>query len=413
MDVHRTEKIWLGPNKQIGQLCHLSKNLFNEANYLVRQEFLKTGRWIRFNELRSSLKNSLNFKGLPAQTAQETLRIVHFSWQNYFRASNDYKINPTKYLSEPRFPKYKEKYGEFILVFSNQQVRIKDGIFKLPKGIIEVQTRLSNDTKFTGARIIPMGVGYELQISYKKEVKSREEETKETNEKERPSRVLGNDLGLVNLIAMTNNIGAPPIVFKGGPVKSINQYYNKRKAVLQSQYAKQGIRTGKKLQKLTLKRNRKIDCYFHLVSRLVVWYCLMLDIDTIVLGRNKDWKLGIRLKKQTNQNFVFVPYYRLLHMIRYKAEEAGIKVIEVEEDYTSKCSFLDLESIGYHDEYKGKRIKRGLFRTAQDILINADVNGAFNHIRNAVPNALDEFMEKFMADGIEGVRIHPVRAVLD
>jgi len=413
MEVHRTERIWLGPNTQIGQLCHLSKNLFNEANYLVRQEFLKTGRWIRFNELRSTLKNSSNFKGLPAQTAQETLRIVHFSWKNYFSTSKDYKINPTKYLSVPRFPKYKEKNGEFILVFSNQQVRIKNGIFKLPKGILEVKTRLSDETKFTGAKLIPMGVGYELEIIYKKEVKLKEEDAKETNEKEPPSRVLGNDLGLENLIAMTSNIGAPPIVFKGGPIKSINQYYNKKKAELQSQYAKQGIKTGHKLQKLTLKRNRKIDCYFHLVSRLLIWYCLMLDIDTIVLGRNKDWKQGIRLKKRNNQNFVFVPYYRLLHMIRYKAEEAGIKVIEVEEDYTSKCSFLDRESIGYHEEYKGKRIKRGLFRTAQGVLINADVNGAFNHIRNAVPNALDEFMEKFMADGIEGVRIHPVRAVLD
>jgi putative transposase len=102
-----------------------------------------------------------------------------------------------------------------------------------------------------------------------------------------------------------------------------------------------------------------------------------------------------------------------LHTIRYKAEEAGIRVIEVEEDYTSKCSFLDRESIGYHEDYKGKRIKRGLFRTAQGILINADVNGSFNSTIKAVPNALNEFMEKFMADGIEGVRIHPVRAVLD
>ena len=139
----------------------------------------------------------------------------------------------------------------------------------------------------------------------------------------------------------------------------------------------------------------------------------MLDIDIIVLGRNKYWKQSIRIGKRNNQNFVFVPYYRLLHMIRYKAEEAGIRVIETEEAYTSKCSFLDRESIEYHDEYKGKRIKRGLFRTAQGILINADVNGSFNSTIKAVPNALDEFMEKFMADGIEGVCIHPVRAVLD
>jgi len=424
MEVPRTESIWLGPDKDLGVLCHLSKNLFNEANYKVRQEKFATGRWVRYYELWTALKNSPNYKGLPAQTAQQTLRAVDACWKAYRMAMEDYLINPEKYLGMPRFPKYKKKDGEFILIFSNQQVRLRDGIFKLLKTIrLEVKTRLPKGTKLTGARIIPRGVGYMLEITYDKEVKEKRVQEKEnpidseivndSKELAKPCRTLGIDPGLENLLATVNNIGVPPIVFKGGPVKSINQYYNKRRAELQSQYARQGIDTGPKMQELSLKRNRKINCFFHLVSIRLILYCKMWEIDTIVLGRNKLWKQGIDLGKRTNQNFVNIPFYKLYQMIKYKAEDAGIRVIEIEEAYTSKCSFLDWESIEYHEVYMGKRITRGLFRSAKGILINADLNGAYNHMRNAIPESMEKLKAKVMADGIEAVGIHPVRAVLD
>jgi len=424
MEVPRTESIWLGPDKGLGYLCHLSKNLFNEANYIVRQEKFATGRWVRYYELWTALKNSPNYMGLPAQTAQQTLWTVDACWYAYYMAMKDYMVNPEKYLAIPRFPKYKKKDGEFILVFSNQQVRLKNGMFKLPKAIgLEVRTRLPNGTKITGARIIPRGIGYMLEITYDKEVKEKRVQEKESpiegeiendpKEQAKPCRALGIDPGLNNLLATVNNIGVPPIVFKGGPVKSMNQFYNKRRAALQSQYARQGIETGPKMQKLSLKRNRKINCFFHLVSYLVILYCKMWDIDTIVLGRNKLWKQKIDLGKRTNQNFVNIPFYKLYQMIKYKAEEAGIRVIEIEEAYTSKCSFLDWESIEEHEVYTGKRISRGLFRSAKGILINADLNGAYNHLRNAIPESMEILKAKVMADGIEAVGIHPVRAVLD
>ena len=424
MEVPRTESIWLGPDKGLGYLCHLSKNLFNEANYIVRQEKFATGRWVRYYELWTALKNSPNYMGLPAQTAQQTLWTVDACWYAYYMAMKDYMVNPEKYLAIPRFPKYKKKDGEFILVFSNQQVRLKNGMFKLPKAIgLEVRTRLPNGTKITGARIIPRGIGYMLEITYDKEVKEKRVQEKESpiegeiendpKEQAKPCRALGIDPGLNNLLATVNNIGVPPIVFKGGPVKSMNQFYNKRRAALQSQYARQGIETGPKMQKLSLKRNRKINCFFHLVSYLVILYCKMWDIDTIVLGRNKLWKQEIDLGKTTNQNFMNIPFYKLYQMIKYKAEEAGIRVIEIDEAYTSMCSFLDWESIEHHEVYMGKRISRGLFRSAKGILINADVNGAYNHMRNAIPESMEKLKQKVMADGIEAVGIHPVRAVLD
>ena len=422
MDVHRTESIWLGPDKGLGHLCHLSKNLYNEANYLIRQEKFSTGRWVRYYELWTNLKNSPNYQGLPAQTAQQTLRIVDACWRAYQIAMEDYTVNPEKYFAMPRFPKYKRKDGEFILAFSNQQVKLRNGMLRLTNGIIEVRTRLSKGTKITGARIMPRGVGYNLEITYDKEVKEKRVQEKERTiegemandpkEQARPCRALGIDPGLNNLLTTVNNIGVPPIAFKGGPVKSINQFYNKRRAELRSQYARQGIETGPKMQKLSLKRNRKINCFFHLVSYLVILYCKMWDIDTIVLGRNKLWKQEINLGKRTNQNFVNIPFYKLYQMIKYKAEEAGIRVIEIDEAYTSMCSFLDWESIEHLEVYMGKRISRGLFRSAKGILINADVNGAYNHMRNAIPESMEKLKEMVMADGIEAVGIHPVRAVL-
>ena len=422
MDVHRTESIWLGPDKGLGHLCHLSKNLYNEANYLIRQEKFSTGRWVRYYELWTNLKNSPNYQGLPAQTAQQTLRIVDACWRAYQIAMEDYTVNPEKYFAMPRFPKYKRKDGEFILAFSNQQVKLRNGMLRLTNGIIEVRTRLSKGTKITGARIMPRGVGYNLEITYDKEVKEKRVQEKERTiegemandpkEQARPCRALGIDPGLNNLLTTVNNIGVPPIAFKGGPVKSINQFYNKRRAELRSQYARQGIETGPKMQKLSLKRNRKIDCFFHLVSKLLIWYCLMWKIDTIVLGRNKLWKQEINLGKRTNQNFVNIPFYKLYQMIKYKAEEAGIRVIEIDEAYTSMCSCIDWESIEKHEVYMGKRIKRGLFKSAKGKLINADLNGAYNHMRNAIPESMEKLKEMVMADGIEAVGIHPVRAVL-
>ena len=417
MPFPRSEIIWLGPNEMFGHLAHLSKNLWNQANYVIRQEMFTTGRMIGFRELRGSLKNSPNYKSLPAQTAQYTLLMVEAAWYAYHKAHDDWKLHPEKYLAEPRFPKYKAKDGQYIVGFTNQQSKLKDGVFTvLPKLLgLNVRTRLPNGTKISGARVIPKGVGYQFEITYEKEVKIKKKKVKiELDEKDGTykgplnPRILGLDAGAENLLATANNIGTPPILFKGGPVKSVNQYYNKKKAKLQSQYAVQHIGTGPAMQRLSLKRDRRINDYFHRVTKLVVLYCKMWEIDVLVIGRNKNWKQGINLGARNNQMFVYIPFYRLWKMLKYKAEEAGITVIEVEEDYTSICSLLDRESIEHHEVYMGKRIKRGLFRTAKGGLINADVNGAGNTIRKVFPNAMD----KVIADGIEGVSISPIRAVV-
>ena len=389
MNVIRTEQIWIKGDENIQNLCHISKNLYNEANYIVRHEFFKTKRWIRYNELYKLLKESENYRALPAQTAQQILKIVDRIWKSFFNATNAWKEKPEKFNEMPRPPKYKKKDGVFILIFTNQQVKVKGDWLIFPNVVgLRLKTRIKERIK--EVRIIPKGVGYVVEIVYEKEVDVVERDK---------SRIAGIDLGVRNLVTIANNIGEAPIVVKGGVVKSINQFFNKEMARLQRIYAKQGIKTSKRMKKLSAKRERKLKDFFHKVSKFVAEWCAKRNIGRLVIGYNKEWKKGVNLGKKNNQNFVQIPFWALIQQIKYKAEERGIEVILVEEDHTSKCSFLDCEPIE-HREYIGRRL-RGLFKSARGI-INADVNAAYNIIRKAIPEA-------FEADGIEGVGLHPVR----
>jgi putative transposase len=249
-----------------------------------------------------------------------------------------------------------------------------------------------NDIDLREVRIVPNGINYVCEIVYKKEIEINNITS---------NRIIGIDLGINNIITIANNIGSEPIVIKGGIIKSIIQFYNKEKARVQSIYDLAKIKYGGKLKRLDLKRNNKIKDYFHKLSRFVVNYCETNNISTIVIGYNPFWKQKSNIGKKNNQKFVQIPHSKLIQMIKYKAEALGIDVIMNEESYTSKCSFLDNESLEHHNKYLGKRIKRGLFRTSGGKIINADVNGALNIIRKAIPKAF--------ANGIEGIGLYPRR----
>ncbi|WP_246843995.1 IS200/IS605 family accessory protein TnpB-related protein [Hydrocoleum sp. CS-953] len=195
-------------------------------------------------------------------------------------------------------------------------------------------------------------------------------------------------------------------MINGRPLKSINQYYNKVKSFLQSQLRKN--QSSLRLKKLCNKREFKINDYLHKASRLIINTLINQKIGTMIIGHNEDWKQKINLGKRNNQNFVSVPYNKLIEMLSYKAKMVGINVIITEESYTSASSFIDNDLIPVYKKgeknqvtFSGKRIKRGLYRTASKRLINADVNGSLNIMRKAVPNVFDY--------GIEGVVVHPVR----
>lgn len=400
MKVKRTEQIWLKPSAELSRLCHLSKNLYNKANYIVRQELFNTGKWIRYNQLAFQLKTSENCKHLPAQTLQQVLKYLDRNWKAFFNATKQWKSHPEKFYEMPRIPKYKKKDGEFMLIFTNQQAKIKDSLLILPKKakdvIGKIKTRIKE--KLREIRIIPRAVGYVLEIVYEKTINAP---------KRNESRIAGIDLGVRNLVTIANNIGKQPIVVKGGVAKSMNQYFNKENARLQSIYDQQKIKTEIKSKKLFVKREKKMHDYLHKVSRGVISYLIGNDIGKLVIGHNDNWKQRVNIGRRNNQAFVTIPFYKLIHMLQYKAEEEGIEVIIQNESHTSKCSFLDNESVEHHTKYVGKR-KNGLFRTRFGYIINSDVNGALNIIKKAVPNAFPNGR----ANRIEDAVSHPLRLVI-
>ena len=190
------------------------------------------------------------------------------------------------------------------------------------------------------------------------------------------------DLGINNLATLVSTTHAP-ILYNGKPIKSINQYYNKRLAELKSKQDLSGSKrkTTNRINRLTLKRFSKIKDYMHKISREVTNQLVSNGVTTLVVGYNKGWKQDANLGKQTNQKFVQIPFLMLLNMLKYKCALAGIHVVEKGEAYTSKCSFIDDEAIQKHEDYQGKRVKRGLYRSSNGTLINADINGGYNILK--------------------------------
>ncbi|WP_372370248.1 RNA-guided endonuclease InsQ/TnpB family protein [Candidatus Uabimicrobium sp. HlEnr_7] len=214
------------------------------------------------------------------------------------------------------------------------------------------------------------------------------------------NKIAGIDIGLNNLAAITSNQkDFTSVLINGRPLKSINQFFNKKRSCLMSYIGNKG--TSRRIEKLTYKRNCVVSNYLHQSSRYIIKLLVEKSIGTLVIGKNDDWKQQINIGKRNNQNFVSIPHSQFVNQLTYKAQLAGIEVLIQEESYTSKCSFLDSEPIKKHQNYLGRRVKRGLFRSKQNILLNADINGAANIIRKAIPNAF--------ANGIEGIVVFPKR----
>ncbi|MFW9997724.1 MAG: RNA-guided endonuclease InsQ/TnpB family protein, partial [Candidatus Odinarchaeota archaeon] len=215
--VQRVERIWIKTDPHISNYCHVAKNLYNETNYVIRQWFFKHGEWLRYtalNWLLKDIKQSENYKQLPAQTAQQTLRQLESNWKGFFAAIKDWKKHPDKYPGRPKLPNYLKKNGEFLLLFTNQQVKLKDGYIHFPRKTgLRLKTRLPDSTNVSGARIVPKGTGYIVEIIYKKDVPPL---------KMQANRIAGIDPGMDNLVTLVNNTGKVPVVIKGKKIKSLN-----------------------------------------------------------------------------------------------------------------------------------------------------------------------------------------------
>ena len=374
---------------QIDELAFKSKNLYNAANYVIRQSFIYGWNYVNYNEMNRLMKSHEAYKALPAKVSQQILMVLDKNWKSFFEAVKAYKADSSKFTGCPKLPKYKDKIeGRNLLVYTIQAIsskQLKKGVIKLSGTDFLIKTKV-NPNQICQVRVVPKCDSYVMEVIYD------EPESTISN----ANSVASIDLGLDNLVALTSNQpGFIPLLVNGRPLKSINQFYNKRKARLQSQL-KRNRQTTPRIQRLTRCRNQKVDNYLHHASRVIVDHLVAKQIGTLVIGKNAQWKTDIGLGKQTNQNFVSIPHSRLIELLEYKARLVGITVIVQEESYTSRASFVGLDPMPVYGKtekepvFTGKRIKRGLYKTSTGQLINSDVNAAYNILRKAIPNAFSD-----------------------
>lgn len=401
--INRVERHIIKPNHKhynlLNEFCYKSKNLYNYANYIIRQEFIKNGNWIRYNNLDKILKqegNNFDYKNMPlASCSQQCLKLLDKNWKSFFQSIKDYNQNPSKYLGRPKLPKYKPKNGRNILILTSQNCKIQKGIVKFPKTFkgFYLKTKVN---KLQQVRIIPKDRYLVVEIVYKiNDIVPMLDNNK----------YISIDLGLDNFVTVVNNCGLKPFVINGKGLKSINQYYNKQVSYYKSISKRMnGLDYTNRISKITNKRNNKVDDFIHKTSRYIVDYCRDNKINTIIIGNNKNWKQNSKMSKVVNQNFISIPYYKFIEKVKYKAEEIGINIIITEESYTSGTSFLDNELPIKENYNKNRRIHRGLFISNNNVRINADINGAYQIMKKVFPKAF--------SNGIEGVGLHPFKVDL-
>ena len=375
--------------RNLKYLSHIAKNLTNEAIYNIRQYYFNKKKYLSYNENYKILKNSENYKKLNSNMAQQILKEVDGSFKSFFGLLKLAKNG--QYNGKIKLPNYLDKDGFTTLVIGF--VRLKDDMLIVPysnsfrKAHKEIAIKLPlvlKDKKIKEIRIIPKQHSRYFEIQYTYEVEEVQRELNKENG-------LGIDLGIDNLCTCVTNTGASFII-DGRKLKSINQYYNKINAKLQSIKDKQRImrKTTLRQKKLAMKRNNRVNDYMNKTARKIINYCLNNDIGNIVLGYNNDFQRNSNVGSINNQNFVNIPHSKLRDKLEYLSKLYGIEFKLQEESYTSKASFFDRDEIPIYNKdnsqeyiFSGKRIKRGLYQTKQGYLLNADCNGALNILRKS------------------------------
>ena len=465
-------------NTKLDNLLKWSNNCYNEANYLFRQRHFKNIRQYKYDlhlykvgklkekpkygkdytatELTRLLKkqslegqNTLYRDCINIKISNSVVKDVKRNWSNYYKSLSDYKKYPYKYLGKPKFPKYLRKGKRHSTELDTQTIKLKGNYLVYDKADLKVRispylqqalddSQTSNDEwldqlarrqRIRTYWLKPIIGGVKLCVTY---VVSQEKLTKYKG-KDVPQRkagiVVAGDPGVDNLMTLaTNNWQVNPLIINGKGIKSVNHFYNKRKAKLQelaTKYKQKGVavhkkdgttqvvyHTGRAYSRLTQWRNQKILSAIHKATDRIIAYAISCGAERIIIGRNKYWKQRSNIGKKNNQNFAGIPHYRVVQILTYKANRYGIEVVTQPESYTSQTSFLDNEkpcwSNGNSSRKKqgkspiNRRIKRGLFRSNEGYLINADVNGALQIItKNKV------FCDRSNSQQIIGCVLHP------
>jgi IS605 OrfB family transposase len=364
-------------------LCRLSKNLFNVALYECRQYFLAERKRLTYESNYHICKSNENYRLLNTDIAQQTMKVVDRSMRSFLGLLKAISIGRCD--QRPQLPQYLPKEGYFPLIIP--RIKLKDGMFEIPmsrefkKEYGEVKIQLPErlkDKKIKEVRIHPKYSARWFEIEY-----IYEDETIETSVDS--EKAIAIDLGVDNLAACFDTEGHQFLI-DGKRLKSINQWYNKRNAELQSAKDKQGIKElTNKQARLNQWRNDSIRDYLNKSARIIINHCLNHQIGKLVVGYNPSIKQEINIGRSNNQNFVQIPFWQLRQKLKALCSRYGIEYCEQEESYSSKASFYDQEEIPIYNadnpikqKFSGRRVKRGLYETKNRHLVSADINGSAN-----------------------------------
>ena len=376
--------------KSIKELCHIAKNLTNEAIYNVRQYYFTEDKFLKYEKNYTLLKSSPNYKELNSNMAQQILKEVDGSFKSFFGLIKLAKQGKYSF-KDCKLPRYLPKDGYTTLVIGfvrlngNKLILPFSNNFKKTHKVVEITIPpVLLDKKVKEIRILPKANAryFEIQYIYETECIQRNLNTQ---------NALALDLGVNNLVTAVSSTGKSFIV-DGKRLKSINQWFNKENARLQSIKDKQrfGKKPTNRQKAIARDCNNKVNDYMNKAARMIIDYCINNDIGTLIAGYNVTFQRNSHIGKQNNQNFVNIPYGRLRDKLAYMCELNGITYVEQEESYTSKASFWDKDNIPVYNndnpkeyEFGGNRVHRGLYKTANGKTFNADINGALNIMRKS------------------------------
>ena len=380
-------------------------SIYDKALYFQRQRYFETKdegkiKTYHYNDLYELVKETDVFKNskLDFVLKQEQIRQVVKNWKSYIKAVMKYNEHPELFDEKPKMPNYLYKRKNYASVY------IDSSRFRKGKKKIEHSITLPCTTECI---VIPRQIDiksiHQLILKpYYGKVKICivfNEETKKIKIDSDLHSAIGIDIGLNNFCAITSNDKSISCVVKGGPLKSINQFYNKKIAELYSELMKcnKNQESSRALDRLSMKRKHKMYNFIHAVANRFIMLCIENRISTIYIGHNKGWKQNANLGRRNNQNFVSVPFNDLIKTLQDKSTRyENLKVVVVEEGYTSKCDHLAYETMEHHDAYLGKRVKRGLFKSSTGKELNADINGAIGILRKG--NAISDVQLKNLRD---------------
>ena len=397
--MRQVERHLIKPSNDLYAVCDdltfKSKNIYNAGLYRIRQSIFGRNKSDKENkkpvlswaQLVSEFRkqDQADMKALPSKVSTNTIRMLGGNISSYYQLLKRYNDKSNKKITnKPKIPGYLHKTkGRYVVEFTNQTFAKKRGknneLVLCPKDLmISIPTKIDNPKC---VKIIPKNGYFFIDVIY---------EVKE-NSLKKTRKYAGIDLGVDNLAAVTFSDGTNPLLVKGLKVKYINQGYNRLIAKSQSKLTN-NQKTSKHIHRLFRNREMKLQSEFHKITGFLAEFFDEIALEKVFVGKNIGLKSGISIGKKGNQNFVQIPYNKFISQLKYKCQLRGIEVVEQEESYTSKASFIDYDEIpiwkndGKKYKFSGVRVKRGLYKTKIGKLINADVNGSYNILVKGLDN---------------------------